>query len=513
MQKLTSNFWIGPVLSGILTFGAVCQINFLVSWICFVPLFVAIPNSTSKKVFQKGLLFGFVFSALAFFWMIPGAERFTGNSILYGLLVFLLSAVFISVFYGSLLFLFSKVSQKEIFTNSLLLQALLMASVVCIGEALLTIVSKNLPWFDIHTGNGLTANLFAIQPASLFSIHVLTFVIVVVNFLTAQMILKQSYAKLYIPVSIVVAYIMIGWVLLQLSDNIKKEIKSFKVAILAENIPPDLKWDEYNGNMLAQRLLDLNKGAVALKPDLILWSESAIPWTYKKNDDLVNAVLSITNPANVTHIMGINTAVRENEVYNSAYCILPGGEVTSRYDKQYLLSFIEKPLGGLIMPFFSSRGFIAKTNKENAVPLNTPFGKAGMLICNEAAVAAAASAMVKNGAQFLFNISNDGWFSDTYIVRLHYYYARLRAVESRKDIAINCNNGYSGLIKATGVIEEQRRDEEPFVQMVTMEPNNEMSLASAYPNLFVYACTLFVIIIGAFNYFNSRKKTTTTQSS
>ena len=496
------------MLSGILTFVAVGQINFLVSWLCYVPLFLAITNSTSKKVFRKGLLFGLVFSAFSFFWMIPGAERFTGSSVLYGLLVFLLSAVFMSVFFGSLLLLFSKICQIKSFATSLTWQAFLMASLFCIGEALLTIVSKNLPWFDSHSGSGLAANLYTVQPASLFGIHILTFVVVVVNFHIAQLLSKQLYAKLYIPVSIVLAYLMLGWVVFKLSESISKENKSFKVAILAENIPPDLKWDENNGDMLAQRLLDLNKAAVAQKPDLILWSESAIPWTYKKDDDLVNAVLSVTNPANVTHVMGINTAVRDNEVYNSAYCILPGGKVTSRYDKQYLLSFIEKPLSGLVMPFFSSRGFIAKTNNEFALPLTTPFGKAGMLICNEAAVAAAASAMVKNGAQFLFNISNDGWFSDTYIVRLHYYYARLRAVESRKDLAINCNNGYSGLIKASGVIEEQQRDEAPFVQVVKMEPNNEMSLASAYPNLFVYICVLFVMITGGINYFNQRKKIT-----
>ena len=93
------------------------------------------------------------------------------------------------------------------------------------------------------------------------------------------------------------------------------------------------------------------------------------------------------------------------------------------------------------------------------------------------------------------NMSNDGWFSDTYIVRLHYYYARLRAVESRKDIAINCNNGFSGHIKASGVIEVKERSVEPFVKIVSIEPNKYITVASTYPGLFVYGCIVYVSVI------------------
>ena len=102
-------------------------------------------------------------------------------------------------------------------------------------------------------------------------------------------------------------------------------------------------------------------------------------------------------------------------------------------------------------------GYSAVNDPEHSKPLTTPYGKAGFLICNEAALPAAAANQVKQGAEFLMNMSNDGWFNDTYIVRVHYYYARLRAVESRKDIAINCNNGFSGLIKASGDIEVQEK--------------------------------------------------------
>ena len=507
MQKIIKSFWLGPLISGLLGFIAICQINFFISWICYIALFISIDKAAPKRTFKKGFVCGLVFSSIAFFWMIPGAERFTGYNIFYGIGVFLISLVFISLYYGAVLYCFAALKKGEDKFPSVIINSILIASLFCLGEALLMMVSTGFPWFDIHSVNRLAANLYSIQPASVLGIHVLTFIVVIVNYLAAYFIINRLYTKLYIPLIYILAFLAAGYFLLNNFNNDTVEKKSFNIVILAENIPPDIKWDDNTGNMLVQRLLDLNKSAVTMKPGMILWSESAIPWTYRKDDDLVKEILSITNPAQATHIMGINTASAENEVYNSAYCILPGGNVTGRYDKQYLLTLIEKPLNGLLMPFFSSKGFIARNDKENSYPLNTPYGKAGILICKEAAVPLAAAKMVKQGAKFLFNISNDGWFNNTYIVRLHFYYARLRAVESRKDLVVNCNNGYSGLIKASGAIIEQERSEEPFVKMVSVEPNNTISMASSVPDLFVYCCAayLFLIIVLKKNSFNKSK--------
>jgi len=508
MKKIATNFWLGPILSGCLTFIAVCQINFWVSWICYIPLFISISNDATKNILKKGFVFGMVFSAAAFYWMIPGAERFTGNSVFYGICVFIISSLFVSIYYTLIIYCIYKLKRQESKSLAVFINGVLFASLFCIADAVLKLITVEFPWFDIHGGNGLAANDYAIQPAAIFGVHLLTFIVVVVNYLFAYYLSKKLWRKLYIPVTVILIYIAGGFLLLQNFDAKPATKQPFKVAILAENIPPEMKWDNANGNYLVQKLLNLNRSAVALKPDMALWSESAIPWTYKKDDDLVNKILSITAPARITHILGINTAYNEKEniILNSAYCILPDGTVTSRYDKQYLLAFIEKPVGGVMMPFLSIAGFSATTNKQHGAPLNTPFGKAGMLICNEAALPAAAASMVNQGAQFLFNISNDGWFNDTYIVRLHFYYARLRAVESRKDLAINSNNGYSGLIKASGIISEMERSDEPFVKMVEIHPNNIITLAGAMPDLFVYTCAAYLFFIALVIFIEKAKK-------
>jgi len=495
MQKIINRPWALAIISGVLTYMAICYINFILSWICYVPLFIAIYNKTMKQAFKTALIFGFTFSCLAFFWMIPGAERFTGYNMFYGLGVFLVSAAFYSLFCGILLWCFSVLKKPDNNIGSIITNSILAGSLFCIAETLLMQISTGLPWFDGYPGNGLTENLYAVQPASLFGIHILTFEAVAVNYLIAVIAVKKRWVHLYVPIAFAVVYLFIGFLLLRNFNNGLSENKPFNVAILSENIAPDIKWDNNTGNMLVQKLLDLNHLAVTLKPNMVLWSESAIPWTYSKDDDLVKEVFKITDPAGITHIMGINTAYKENVVFNSAYCILPGGIVTGRYDKQYLLLFIERPLNGWLMPFFSSKGYSALTDPEHGKPLTTPYGKAGLLICNEAVLPAAAANQVKQGAEFLMNMSNDGWFNDTYIVRMHYYNARLRAVESRKDIAVNCNNGYSGLIKASGDIEVQEKSTEPFVKMVSIQPNNYITTASLYPKIFVYGCAFYIAII------------------
>jgi apolipoprotein N-acyltransferase len=309
---------------------------------------------------------------------------------------------------------------------------------------------------------------------------------------------KKQWVKLCIPAGIIALYFLSGYFILQIFENNLQPGKAVNIAILSENIAPEIKWNDNTGNALAEKLLNLSRQATALKPDIALWSESAIPWTYRKDDDLVNAILKITKPANITHILGINTDAGDNNVvYNSAYCIAPNGNVAGRYDKQVLLSLIEKPMSGAIIPFMSSAGFTAKAGGYNA-PLNTPAGKAGIIICNESAVPATAYNAVIGGAGFLCNMSNDGWFNNTYIVGLHFYNARLRAVETRKDMVVNSNNGYSGLIKATGVITMQERNDEPTVKLVTVNENHLKTLASGHQWLFIYFC--IGILIAALSY-------------
>lgn len=495
MKGLFSKWWLLALFSALFAFFNICKIEFLISWICLIPLFLSVIDNTPKKSFRIGFIFGLFFSVFCFFWVIAGLERFTGSNFVYGHFAWLLLAGFFSIFYGAILFSFSILKIKSKKTAAIWVNGILIASIFVMAESLLTLLSEGFPWFSVYMGNGLAANIFSIQPVAIFGIPVLTFMVVLVNYLLASSIKGRVWKRFFWPAGTIILYNLFGFFIFNNFQNKISSTRPFQVAIIAENIPAEMKWDENNGNFLVKRLLDLNHEAVALNPDIILWSESAIPWTYKPDDDLLKEILKAGANKQITHILGINTEYKDNVVLNSAYAILPNGEVSGRYDKQYLLSIVEKPLNGFLIPFLSSAGFSVVNNVQHAEPLKTPFGNAGILICNEAVVPAAAQKMAKKNANFFCNMSNDGWFSDTYIVGLHFYNARLRAVATRKDVVVNSNNGYSGLIKASGEIDAMERSEDPFVKMVSVQSNNIISTASKFPNVFLYACVFFVAII------------------
>ena len=64
---------------------------------------------------------------------------------------------------------------------------------------------------------------------------------------------------------------------------------------------------------------------------------------------------------------------------------------------------------------------------------------------------------------------------------------RLRAVETRKDIAINSNNGTSGLVSASGRVD--------LSDLVYIHPNGVLTIAVKCPNWPIYLCGLVSLAI------------------
>src|SRR5207247_2436074 len=73
-------------------------------------------------------------------------------------------------------------------------------------------------------------------------------------------------------------------------------------------------------------------------------------------------------------------------------------------------------------------------------------------ICYESIYGDFLSAYIRNGAEFIAVITNDGWWGDTPGYIQHENYARLAAIEFRRDIARSANTGISCFINQKGDI-------------------------------------------------------------
>jgi len=494
MTKNLAKSAVLALISGLLATYAVDNAIFLLSWVCLIPLFIAFNHKTHKEFIALALFFSIGVSLVGTSWMITGAASFTDSSLLFGLLIFIVYILVSTLFWG-LFFLIISWGQF-LDRYSVVVRGLLLASVWVLYEVVKNAIFEGQPWFNYYTGTCLAQNTSAIQPVAFLGTPILTFVMILVNYMFAAFLMERKGKKLLIPLSIIIGYLGIGALMLHYFDNnLKPSGKPFKLAILVENLPPEVKWNDATGDALAGNFIKMSKLAVYSKSDMALWSESSIPWKYKPNDDLVHVILKISGPAGITNLIGINTGYSKKSLYNSIYCFLPDGSLSNRYDKSIALDFIEKPVAGFIIPFFIGEGCDVEEGR-NPKPIVTPYGKAGVMICNESFIPEAATNMAKKGAEFFVNPSNDGWFMKFDVVTLHFYNAKLRAVETRKDIAINSNNGISGMIQASGRVTMSRKDKYPFVETVIVSPNKEVSVYTKYPYILAFLCG--GILIGFF---------------
>jgi|GEM_PF-661019 len=535
-----ANPYLLAILASLMTAAAFTQLYTWLIWISFVPLLILLGSLSPKVAFKAGFCFGAGLAVFVFWWMIPGAGRFTGSraGVGYGLIAFLLSSCLLCFYFGGIMLAARYLSLPAKFLKSgksatntvnikytrvrlarlympLLIRSLTLASIFTLAEYILQRVTGGLPWLYFQAGLPLSASRWMIQWVSLLGAPVLSFMVIFINSLIACTLREAAWKLLWVPVCFIGLYGLGGYLLqkefretsrLEIPADATTENK-ITIAILSENIPPDIKWDSINGNQLAARLVDLSREINNLKPrpSIALWSESAIPWTYEKDDDLVQAILQNTKTSGITHFLGINTATGQpGVVYNSIYELSWNGEVKARYDKQVLLSLIERPLGKLLLPFLSSSGFTAMRGPcGDPLPVNSQ-GKAGILICNESTSSALAREALLKGATFFCNPGNDGWFMDTYLSRLHFYHARLRAVETRKDIVLNSNMGYSGLIQASGKILFRQKSRDPAIYNVQVHPNHFVPFVASCPHLLLLACLLFIAGRVSYVFYRSR---------
>ena len=106
-------------------------------------------------------------------------------------------------------------------------------------------------------------------------------------------------------------------------------------------------------------------------------------------------------------------------------------------------------LGKIVHTFGGSSNSYGTLGEMEAIPGGDGH-KLGAMICYESVYGDGSRVATKKGANFLAVMTNDGWWGDTPGYRQHFNYARLRAIENRRDVVQAANTGTSGLINQRG---------------------------------------------------------------
>jgi len=95
------------------------------------------------------------------------------------------------------------------------------------------------------------------------------------------------------------------------------------------------------------------------------------------------------------------------------------------------------------------------------------------VICYESIFGEYVGEYIRNGAELIFIITNDGWWGDTPGYKQHLIYGRLRAIETRRSIARSANTGISCFINERGDISQATEWWKPAVIQANINSNSE----------------------------------------
>ncbi|MCC6749772.1 MAG: apolipoprotein N-acyltransferase [Deltaproteobacteria bacterium] len=151
--------------------------------------------------------------------------------------------------------------------------------------------------------------------------------------------------------------------------------------------------------------------------------------------------------------------------YNTAYMMEPDGRITGRFDKNFLLVF------GEYIPLYETfpafrRWFPAMSHFARGTEVTTfPFRghRIGPMICYEDILPSFGRRLAPLKPNLLVNVTNDAWFGQTSEPYEHLALAVFRSVEHRLDMVRSVNTGVSAFIDATGRVGPKTRSHDPVL--------------------------------------------------
>jgi apolipoprotein N-acyltransferase len=200
-------------------------------------------------------------------------------------------------------------------------------------------------------------------------------------------------------------------------------------------------------------------------PDLMVWPEAPAPFV-EGDPRFQNSMSMIARTLHAPLVVGGIGAefVGGDEGwhnYNSAMLFSSDGSKAGRYDKIHLVPFGEYiPFKDLLTFAHKLTGRVSSFSRgQQRLVFRLPDQKGtvhryGFLICYEAVFADEVREFAKNGAEVLVNLSDDGWYGDTSAPWQHLNEARMRAIENRRWLLRDTNNGVTAAIDPYGRVRQ-----------------------------------------------------------
>lgn len=418
------------------------------AYIAYIPMLLAVRGeSSSRLAFLYALFTGFLFYIINMHWI-------TDTITLYGDFYFVIKislaglvAMYLAVYTGIFGMLYTRWNTP-----------LTAASIFTALEMLRGTLFSGLPWLNLaYTQYDMN---MPIQIVSIIGEYGLIFIIILINIMITELLLTKS-AKYVAYTALCFAILLIGGFVLQKTSP--KDGEKISARIVQPGYDLKMKWKKEKKSAIFNHVNSLILKAETDKFDLVVMPETVYPayiQLYTHEMEILGLV-SENKPLLMGRIRFEDTE-NDRELYNSASLFY--NKKIENYNKMHLVPFGEYfPLKSLLKPinqyfFGNAKDY---TKGVDPVVFELKNMKIAPLICYEGVFSSLVLERVKNGANVIAIITNDGWFADSIGRYQHLAADVLRAVEFRRTIIRASSDGISAYIKPDGSIDKFVKEKSP----------------------------------------------------
>lgn len=464
--------------------------RFEFAWLAFVPLLFALENKSRKASFFYAYMCGLLFWLGTIYWLM--------HVTLVGMV---LVAMYLSLYFG----LFGFIAGRSRVTLSVP-KVLFLSSIWVLLEFLRAHLLTGFPWALL--GYSQTPFLPALQIADITGIWGVSFLVMASSVMIKGIIsppyglssLKKIPAVLFVCLFLAGAY---GYGFVKLRERPSALKASVKVSVIQGNVPHEVKWRPESSQEVMARHLMLSEEAAKEQPNLLVWSEAALPVVLEKEPEYFERVKELAQNNGLFVLIGAITA-QNKKFYNSALLTAPDGSAAGTYNKIHLVPFGEYTPLRSFLQFLENFAPIGQLTpgKEYTVfklPLEKK-AKFSVMICFEDLFPELARKFVKKGAGFLVNITNDAWYRKSAATYQHAQALKARAVENRVYCIRAANTGVSMVIDPYGRTVSTAKGAngaEIFAEAQTTAvigvKDGRNTYYTRHGDIFIWACWVFVL--------------------
>jgi apolipoprotein N-acyltransferase len=487
-------------ISGILLVLIFPRFNFeSLAWFAFIPLFSAIEAKTPQSAALLGFITGMVFYTWGLSWINNTLINYGNLPSVVSFMVLGLLAAYLSFYTALFCYLIRRVCKEN---RGLFF---LFAPVLWVSLEYIRSTHSEFGFSWLGLGYSQFKTLHVIQMAEITGVYGISWLIMLLNagLYLAWKTWREpgNVGARFISVTLLVFACWWGYGSVVMDRPNTDKNSGLTVGLIQVNVEQFMKWNPVFQKVVMGKYRDLTLVAAQSKPQLIVWPETAMPFYYNQHPVGTEFVNDLARQTQTPILFG--SPHKENKDghtthYNSAYLVSETGDTQNRYDKIHLVPF------GEFVPFRKLLFFVEKMVEmigdfgrgKEATLFDVAGYKAGVSICYEIIFPDLIRQAVKNGADFLINITNDAWFGKSAASYQHMSMGALRAVENRVPIVRAANTGISGTIDANGALRDETDLFVEAAKITKITPRQRgLTFYTAYGDVFSWICLVLTVVL------------------